>query len=83
MGSPPLVLGAKSGTAARGRQKKVGDPRGGWVGQSTKQGRGRIYFIFSIFFIVFFNSPRNAQKRDKGNRGKIGFGFWVFGRFLL
>jgi hypothetical protein len=33
-------------------QKKIGDPRGGWVGQSTKKGWGQIY-LFDIFYRVF------------------------------
>jgi hypothetical protein len=63
----------------RGRQAKtkIGDPRGGWVGQSTKKGWGRICFL-DIFYRVFeLPSPSNAQKRDKRNRETIGFGFLV------
>jgi hypothetical protein len=64
---------------ARGRQTKIGDPRGGWVGQSTKKGWGQIYF-FDIFYCVLeLPSPRNAQKRDKKMRKSR---FWDFGRFF-
>jgi hypothetical protein len=57
------------------KQKKC-DPRGGWVGQSTKKGWVR---FFSIFFYRVFKlpSPGNAQKRDKQIEEKIGFGFLV------
>jgi hypothetical protein len=70
---PPLAQPATT----RGRQKKK-IVVGGWV-RVTKKGCGQIYF-FTIVFVVFLNSycsPRNAQKRDKKNREKIGFGFWV------
>jgi hypothetical protein len=57
--------GLAARTRTRGRpKKKVGDPRGGWVGQSTKKDQGQIYF-FDIFYRVFeLPSSRNAQKRD-------------------
>jgi hypothetical protein len=68
-------------------KNKTGDPRGGWVGQSTKKGWGQIFLV--IFLVIFFftrvfdlPSPRNAQKRDKKVEKKIGFGFLVFGRFF-
>jgi hypothetical protein len=57
---------------ARSRQK-IGDPRGGWVGQRPKKDRGQTYF--STFFEL--PSPRNAQKLDKNKSRKIGSGFLV------
>jgi hypothetical protein len=60
-----------------GPQKKVGYPRGGWVGHSTKKRWGQIYFP-DIFYRVFeLPSPRNAQKVIKKSRKKIDFGFLV------
>jgi hypothetical protein len=51
---------------------------GGWIRVRKSDGVG---FIFSIFFcrcrVFELPSPRNAQKRDKKNREKIGFGFLV------
>jgi hypothetical protein len=35
-----------------GKKQKVGGPRGGWVGQSTKRGWGQIYFP-DIFLSCF------------------------------
>jgi hypothetical protein len=59
-------------------QKKTGDPRGGWVVQSTKKDQGQKK-NFDIFYRVFeLPSSRNAQKRDKRQiREKVGFGFLV------
>jgi hypothetical protein len=44
--------------------------------EAKNQKRTGVRFIFSIFFYRVFEltSPRNAQKRDKTNREKIGFG---------
>jgi hypothetical protein len=60
----PVVFVSDTGTGAppgttRGRQKKTGDPRGGWVapvmgGWVRGQKRTRVRFVFLIFFIVFF-----------------------------
>jgi hypothetical protein len=49
---------------------------GGWV---RGQKRTRVRFVFPYMFGGVFElpSPRNAQKRDKQNREKIGFGFLV------
>jgi hypothetical protein len=44
---------------------------GGWVGQRPQKDQGQIYGVFEL------PSPRNAKKRDKQNRQKISFGFWV------
>jgi hypothetical protein len=44
-------------------KKKTGDPRGGWVGQSTKKDWGQIYF-FDIYFIVFLNSPHRETPKN-------------------
>jgi hypothetical protein len=59
-------------------KKKTGDPRGGWVGQSTKKDWGQIYF-FDIYFYRVFELPssRNAQKRVKNKLRKSRF--WIFG----
>jgi hypothetical protein len=59
-------------------KKKVGDPRGGWVGQSTKKDWGQIYF-FDIFLIVFLNSPHQETPKNviKKIREKVIFGFLV------
>jgi hypothetical protein len=63
--TPQPTFGPRQGA---GKRKKIGDPRGGWVGQtcqSTKKDQGQIYF-FNIFYRVFeLPSSRNAQKRDK------------------
>jgi hypothetical protein len=62
----------------RGRQKKVGDPRGGWVGGSeAKKGLGSDFFPRYFFYRVFeLPSPRNAQKRDKKKSRKNRFGIF-------
>jgi hypothetical protein len=59
-------------------KKKVGDPRGGWVGQSTKE-RDGVRFFSDIFLIVFLNSPHRETPKNviKKNREKIGFRFLV------
>jgi hypothetical protein len=49
---------------------------GGWV-RGQKMTRVRFVF-FDIFYRVFeLPLPRNAQKRDKKNREKVGFGVLV------
>jgi hypothetical protein len=82
--SPTAGKSAKSeevdleGGRARGRQKKkVGGPRGGWVGQRPKKDQGQIY-LFDIFCGVFeLPSPRNSQKRDKKKTDKkMVLDFW-------
>jgi hypothetical protein len=60
------------------KQKKRFKPpcRGGWVGQSTKKGRGQIYFP-DIFCRVFeLPSPRYAQKHGLFYREKSVLDFW-------
>jgi hypothetical protein len=52
----------------RGRQNKIGDPRGGWVGRSeAKKGQG--LKIFLIFFYDVFSphreTPKNVIKKIK------------------
>jgi hypothetical protein len=69
--------GGRSNRAKGPAKKKIGDPRGGWVGQSTKKGWGQICF-FDIFLIVFLNSrhretPKNVIKK---NRKKSVLDFW-------
>jgi hypothetical protein len=47
-------------------------------GSEAKKGPGSDLFCLIFFYRVFeLPSPRNAQKRDKTNREKIGFGFLV------
>jgi hypothetical protein len=46
VGKNPNGVSAKCAVCPRGRQKnKIGDPRGGWVDQSTKKDWGRIVFF--------------------------------------
>jgi hypothetical protein len=50
----------------------------GWFlgGQKSTKYRGWSFFFVRFFYRVFeLPSPRNAQKRDKKNREKMGFGF--------
>jgi hypothetical protein len=49
----------------RQQQQKVGDPRGGWVGQRSKKDQGQIYFFIFFYGVFELSSPRNAQKRNK------------------
>jgi hypothetical protein len=58
------------------KNKSVTPVVGGWV---RGQKRTRVRFIFSdIFYRVFeLPLPRNARKRDKKNREKVGFGLLV------
>jgi hypothetical protein len=91
----PAARGARSarprGPISKGPpKKKIGDPRGGWVGGSKyEKGLGSDLF-FRYFFCRVFELPssRSAQKRDqKGEareiagrnkfREKVGFGFLV------
>jgi hypothetical protein len=60
---------------ARGRQKKIGDPRGEWVGGRTK--RGWVRLKRKYFDIIFIEKRPITNKRDKTNLKKIGFGFLV------
>jgi hypothetical protein len=58
----PSDLGPQA--VARGRQnKKIGDPRGGWVGQRPKKDHGQIFFRFFFFNLVVLNSL--TEKRPK------------------
>jgi hypothetical protein len=73
----PFEAGGGVRECARDRQnKKVGDPRGGWV---RIRKRTRVTFFLNIFFIVFFNSPHRETPKNviKKNREKVGFGFLV------
>jgi hypothetical protein len=60
-------------TGSRGRppKQKVGDPRGGWVGQRPKKDRGQIYFLI-CFYGVFLLPPLTEKKSRK-----TCFGFFV------
>jgi hypothetical protein len=52
-------------TRPRARQKKkTGDPRGWWVGQSTKKDWGLRFIFFDIFLIVFLNSPHRETPKN-------------------
>jgi hypothetical protein len=64
---------------SRGTQKKIDGPWGGWlVPRRPKKYQGWSFFFVRFFYRVFeLPSPRNAQKRDKRNREKMGFGFFV------
>jgi hypothetical protein len=57
--------------------KKIGDPRGGWVGQRPKKDWGQI--VLKRFFIVFLNSPHRQPPKNviKKVEKKIGFGLLV------
>jgi hypothetical protein len=44
-------------------KKNIGDPRGGWVGQSTEKDQGQIYFL-DIFLIVVLNSPHRETPKN-------------------
>jgi hypothetical protein len=67
---------------ARGKgpaKNKIGDPRGGWVSQSSEYEKGPgSDFFFNRFNRVFeLPSSRNAQKRDKQKfEKKSVLGFW-------
>jgi hypothetical protein len=61
----PLNGGQRSLYGKGPANKKTGDPRGGWVGQSTKKDWGQIYFFDNFYRVFELPSSRNAQKRDK------------------
>jgi hypothetical protein len=63
--------------APRGRQK-IGDPRGGWVGQRPKKDQG--HFPFRYFLMVFSNSPRRETPKNVIKKIEIFFWFWIFGK---
>jgi hypothetical protein len=57
-------VGAEVGARGKGPpKKKIGDPRGEWVGQKPKKDQGQIHF-FDILFMVFFLTPL-TEKRPK------------------
>jgi hypothetical protein len=61
----------------RGRQKNIGDYRGGWVGGSeAKKGPGSDLLFDFFYDVVELPSPGNAQKRETKST-KIGFEFFV------
>jgi hypothetical protein len=60
-----------------GKKKKSGTPVvGGWV-RVRKRTNVRFFFDFVFNRVFELSSSRNAQKRDKKNREKVGFGFLV------
>jgi hypothetical protein len=54
---------------SRGRQKEVGDPRGGWVGQRPKKDQGQICFFNNFYRVFELPLPRKSR-------------FWIFGRIF-
>jgi hypothetical protein len=46
-------------------------------GSEAKKGLGSDLFFVTFYRVFELPSPRNAQKRDKQNRERIGFGFLV------
>jgi hypothetical protein len=64
-------------SAARGRQKtKIGDPRGGWVGQRPKKDQGQIcFFDIRFFFLTHLTEKRPKPWLKNQSRKSIGFGF--------
>jgi hypothetical protein len=60
------------------KSKKVGDPRGGRVGQRLKKDHGQIYFLICFNGVFELPSPKNTQKRDENKSRKNRFGFVNF-----
>jgi hypothetical protein len=57
----------------RVRQKKIGDPRGGWVGQRPKKDRSRFFhfFLYRVFELPLLRSTRKRDKTKKTSRKKL------------
>jgi hypothetical protein len=70
-----------SGIQGAGKKKVVGDPHGGWVGQSTKKDWGQIYF-FDIFLIVFLSFPHRETPKNVIKKQSRKSRFWIFGRIF-
>jgi hypothetical protein len=65
--------------STRGRQILFGDPRGGWVGQSTKKDPGQKTNP-DIFLVVFLTSPRRETPKNVSEKKSRKSRFWICGR---